>query len=273
MIKNLQIYLLVILALRCLVTAYLIKPASSLQRTLTLFPPSSLNCLKEKRTSGRNGKSLLYNNFNNISEEDISSSILEVPLAAQSASNIPLEQGNYRQGRIYKLYQYFISCIMNTSIWREYSLSLSMKPLVTKAFSSMIGYFLGDILAQVIFRKVSNLSIFVNIQYAADMQRLKTVVILNGIKLSFFQIESNVILPSLANLNSIYTFSDCFFYFLQGGFNFTRLLRMGAFGGIFHGPTGHLFYGLLERKFPGASTSAVVKKVIAVVFLGSAFHN
>ena len=48
---------------------------------------------------------------------------------------------------------------------------------------------------------------------------------------------------------------------------------MGAFGGIFHGPTGHLFYGLLERKFPGASTSAVVKKVVAVVFLRSAFHN
>ena len=36
---------------------------------------------------------------------------------------------------------------------------------------------------------------------------------------------------------------------------------MGAFGGLFHGPTGHLFYGLLERQFPGASTSAVVKKV------------
>lgn len=64
-----------------------------------------------------------------------------------------------------------------------------------------------------------------------------------------------------------------FSYFLQGGFNFTRLLRMGAFGGLFHGPTGHLFYGLLERKFPGASTSAVVKKVITVLFLGSAFNN
>lgn len=48
---------------------------------------------------------------------------------------------------------------------------------------------------------------------------------------------------------------------------------MGAFGGLFHGPTGHLFYGLLERKFPGASTSAVVKKVITVLFLCSAFNN
>lgn len=36
---------------------------------------------------------------------------------------------------------------------------------------------------------------------------------------------------------------------------------MGAFGGLIHGPTGHLFYGFLERKFPGASTAAVVKKV------------
>lgn len=36
---------------------------------------------------------------------------------------------------------------------------------------------------------------------------------------------------------------------------------MGAFGGLIHGPTGHLFYGFLERKFPGASTTAVVKKV------------
>lgn len=49
--------------------------------------------------------------------------------------------------------------------------------------------------------------------------------------------------------------------FYQGEFKFTRFLRMGAFGGLVHGPSGHLFYGYLERKFPGASTSAVIKKV------------
>ena len=163
MIKNLQFHLLVFLTLHCLITAYIIKPPSSFQRTLVLFPTSSFNRLKEKRTWGRNGKSLIYNNFNKMSEEDISSSILDVPSAPQSAaSNIPLEQGNYRQGKIYKSYQYFISYIMNTSLWREYSLSLSMKPVVTKAFSSMIGYFLGDILAQVIFRKVYNFFFWVN---------------------------------------------------------------------------------------------------------------
>jgi hypothetical protein len=57
--------------------------------------------------------------------------------------------------------------------------------------------------------------------------------------------------------------------FPQEGFNFTRFLRMGAFGGLIHGPTGHLFYGFLERKFPGASTTAVVKKV-AFSYINSA---
>jgi hypothetical protein len=42
---------------------------------------------------------------------------------------------------------------------------------------------------------------------------------------------------------------------------------MGSFGACVHGPSGHFVYGFFERTFPGASTAAVVKKVLFGRFL------
>lgn len=154
MIRNSLVYFALILGLQSLIAAFNLKPAVPFQRISALYPSTIVNCLKEKRTGGRNVDSFLLNTFNEISEETSSSYIVDAPPTAQSATNTPLEQGKYRQGRIYKSYQDLVSYLMKTPLWREYSLSLTMKPVVTKAFSSTIGYFLGDILAQLIFRKV-----------------------------------------------------------------------------------------------------------------------
>lgn len=49
---------------------------------------------------------------------------------------------------------------------------------------------------------------------------------------------------------------------VQGPFNTARWVRMGAFGGLIHGPYGHVVYGCLERSFPGPSPRAVLTKVL-----------
>lgn len=86
-----------------------------------------------------------------------SSFIVDATTIGQTVPKITEELERQNQGRIYKAYQDLISYIMRTPLWRDYSLSLTMKPIVTKSFSSMIGFFVGDILAQIIFRRVSEL--------------------------------------------------------------------------------------------------------------------
>ena len=45
-------------------------------------------------------------------------------------------------------------------------------------------------------------------------------------------------------------------------FNIVRFLRMGTFGALVHAPAGHFFYRNLEKRIPGPSRNAVVKKII-----------
>ena len=45
-------------------------------------------------------------------------------------------------------------------------------------------------------------------------------------------------------------------------FNIVRFLRMGTFGALVHAPAGHIFYRNLERRIPGSSRNAIVKKVV-----------
>lgn len=43
--------------------------------------------------------------------------------------------------------------------------------------------------------------------------------------------------------------------------DFMRTFRMGAFGALWHGPSGHFFYGFLDKQFVGTSMKTVFTKV------------
>jgi len=89
--------------------------------------------------------------------------------------------------------------ITKSTPWGLYSMSLSMRPMYTKALSSMLGFLIGDFLAQA--------------------------------------------------------------FYARRAFDVARFIRMGAFGALVHAPTGHLFYGFLERRFPGVDITALTTKL------------
>ena len=45
------------------------------------------------------------------------------------------------------------------------------------------------------------------------------------------------------------------------GYDYARTLRLATFGLLIHGPTGHLFYGALDRRLPGTKPVTVATKV------------
>ncbi|CAN0157477.1 unnamed protein product [Pylaiella littoralis] len=47
----------------------------------------------------------------------------------------------------------------------------------------------------------------------------------------------------------------------EDDYDFMRTLRLGSFGALVHGPTGHYFYGMLDAKLPGTKPMTVVSKV------------
>ncbi|CAM9799719.1 unnamed protein product [Sphacelaria rigidula] len=44
-------------------------------------------------------------------------------------------------------------------------------------------------------------------------------------------------------------------------YDIMRTIRLGSFGALVHGPTGHWFYGMLDKKMPGTAPMTVVSKV------------
>lgn len=84
--------------------------------------------------------------------------------------------------------------------WTGYNSALDSKPILTKAVTSLIGFALGDLLAQ---------------KFLGD----------------------------------------------GGDVDVKRLLRMASFGLLFHGPSGHYFYGALDRVIVGKGVAQVVSKV------------
>lgn len=44
-------------------------------------------------------------------------------------------------------------------------------------------------------------------------------------------------------------------------YDIKRTLRLGSFGALIHGPTGHFFYGFLDKQLPGTAATTVVSKV------------
>jgi protein Mpv17 len=53
--------------------------------------------------------------------------------------------------------------------------------------------------------------------------------------------------------------------FVEGGdkpYDIMRTIRLGSFGFLIHGTTGHYFYGFLDSKLPGTAPITVMSKVI-----------
>jgi len=88
-----------------------------------------------------------------------------------------------------------------SGIWARYNKLLDAQPLFTKAFTSLIGFTAGDVLAQ----------------------------------------------------NFIGEKDD--------KYDVMRTLRLGSFGFLLHGTTGHYFYGFLDGKLPGTKPITVASKV------------
>jgi hypothetical protein len=47
----------------------------------------------------------------------------------------------------------------------------------------------------------------------------------------------------------------------SGDYDIMRTLRLGSFGFLIHGTTGHYFYGFLDSKLPGTAMTTVASKV------------
>lgn len=43
----------------------------------------------------------------------------------------------------------------------------------------------------------------------------------------------------------------------EKGYDIMRTVRLGSFGALVHGPTGHFFYGFLDRQLPGTAMKTV----------------
>mmetsp|Transcript_8111 Transcript_8111/g.17483 ORF Transcript_8111/g.17483 Transcript_8111/m.17483 type:complete len:271 (-) Transcript_8111:156-968(-) len=86
------------------------------------------------------------------------------------------------------------------AFWNAYNSQLAARPILIKALTSLVGFALGDILAQSVLNKDEE-------------------------------------------------------------FDSARLLRMALFGLLVHGPTGHFFYGAMDRAIPGTEAWKVVTKV------------
>lgn len=56
--------------------------------------------------------------------------------------------------RVLRYLQLFSTVISESPVWRRYSTNLSVKPVLTKSFSSMVGFCIGDMIAQILSRKV-----------------------------------------------------------------------------------------------------------------------
>lgn len=152
MFRYIVLRTLLLIGLSTLIGAFHVRQRQSFTNLAT--------CLKRSRARRtiyhfeREKTFRLRESTNDFDKDKVSSLFIESTTAVQSVNVNPEEQYMQNQGRIYKTYQELVSYIMKTPLWRDYSLSLTMKPIITKSISSMIGFFVGDILAQLILRKV-----------------------------------------------------------------------------------------------------------------------
>jgi hypothetical protein len=157
MVRFVFFRLLLLTGINCLISAFLVNQQHGYRKAFGIYSIKS----QQLRSGGRRHGirlSQLSDSANDRGKDITDASfIVDAATIGQTVPKITEELDRQNQGRIYKAYQDLISYIMRTPLWRDYSLSLTMKPIVTKSFSSMIGFFVGDILAQIIFRRVSEL--------------------------------------------------------------------------------------------------------------------
>ena len=107
---------------------------------------------------------------------------------------------------------------------------LEEQPLLTKALTSLVGFSAGDYLAQKFVEKGS---------------ACVSGVVYERLASSLTPPPRSPSLPSAPPFR----------------YDIKRTLRMGSFGALVHGPTGHWFYGMLDGMIPGATATAVASKV------------
>ena len=153
MFRYVALRTLFFIGMASVIRAYLMRQRQPYIKIFAVYPNKyrswgPINRFDAKKTFS------LPENTNDFEKEKLSSLLIDSTTVVQSVSVNPEEQFMQNQGRIYKTYQELVSYIMKTPLWRDYSLSLTMKPIITKSISSMTGFFVGDILAQLILRKV-----------------------------------------------------------------------------------------------------------------------
>ena len=153
MFRYVALRALLFIGMTSIIRAYLMRQRQPYIEIFTVYPNKyrswgQINRFDLKKTFR------LPESANDFEKDKLSSLSIDSTTVVQSVSVNPEERFIQNQGRIYKTYQELVSYIMKTPLWRDYSLSLAMKPIITKSISSMIGFFVGDILAQLILRKV-----------------------------------------------------------------------------------------------------------------------
>ena len=158
MVRFVLFRLLLVTGINCLICAFLVSQQYAHRKAFGIHPIKTHQLQKGgPRWQGSRGFQLSDSINERAKDFADSSLIVDATTIGQTVLKPSEELERQNQGRIYKTYQDLISYIMRTPLWRDYSLSLTMKPIVTKSFSSMIGFFVGDILAQIIFRRVRGL--------------------------------------------------------------------------------------------------------------------
>ena len=72
---------------------------------------------------------------------------------AQSSNDIQAGAEDENKSIVTRLLGGFSSSVRKNFLWSKYSSSLFVRPVATKSVSSLMGFMLGDVLAQFFFRK------------------------------------------------------------------------------------------------------------------------
>jgi protein Mpv17 len=125
--------------------------------------------------------------------------------------------------------------------WAAYNDALDKKPLLTKALTSLVGWFLGDLLAQV-----------------RQIQRERAIIDDRVMHWIIGPFNSNLSDPyPLLILCSLYAQ----LFIMPGPVSVRRLVTLSAFGLLYHGPSGHYFYNWLDKQIEGTEAKHVAMKV------------
>ena len=152
---RLVVVLLIILVTFChTVYAYIPTPISHLRiRSPIILQQRSITSTTWNHKLGRlwstsNEDNAVDNNNVVIKREETSS------MVTQSESNSGNTEIPAFVQKVIRYLQLIATIISESPIWRKYNSSLSIKPVLTKSFSSMLGFLIGDFIAQMITRKV-----------------------------------------------------------------------------------------------------------------------